>query len=157
MKFPRITHRSQRGFTLIEIIVTIVVGAIVGMMFLSYMGTQLTHSGDPITIARNEGVTEMWMERITSDYVKLMNTPVVYTTALATIFSRDYTLPPYSMPGSVILTRSYITYDAAGNEIAVTGGGTSTNLKVTIQAGGYGLTAVVTAQRTTDGDPIAYY
>ena len=157
MKHPRITLLTQTGFTLVEIIITIVVGAIVGIMVISYMGTQLTHSGDPIIIARNEGVTEMWMERITSDYVKQMNTPVVYTTTLATIFSRDYTIAPYNMPASVTLTRSYITYDAAGNEVAVTGGGTSTNLKVTIQAGGYGLTAIFTAERTTDGDQIAYY
>jgi hypothetical protein len=119
------------------------------------MGTQFIHSGDPINIARAEGAAEMWMERIISDYVQEMNTPVSYTTALATIFARDYTADPYFMPASVTLTRTYVTYDAGGNEVAA--GGASTNLKVTVQAGGYGLTTILTAQRVTSGDPITYF
>jgi prepilin-type N-terminal cleavage/methylation domain-containing protein len=145
----------QAGFTLIEVIVSIVVGAIVGVMLLTYMGTQLGQSGDPINMARAEGAAEMWMERITSDYVQEMNTPVSYTGALATIFARDYTGGIYNMPASVTLTRTYVTYDAGGNEVAA--GGTSTNLKVTVQAGGYSLTTILTAQRVTSGDPVAYY
>ena len=77
------------GFTLIEVIVAIVVGSIVGVLFLTYMGTQLTRSSDPINITRDEGVAEMWMERIMSDYVQEMNA-ATYTTALATIFARNY-------------------------------------------------------------------
>jgi prepilin-type N-terminal cleavage/methylation domain-containing protein len=73
----------QAGFTLIEVIVSIVVGAIVGVVFLTYMGTQLIHSGDPINIARAEGAAEMWMESITSDYVKEMNAA---TCATALVF-----------------------------------------------------------------------
>ena len=119
------SRTPQAGFTLIEVIVAIVVASIVGVIFLSYMGTQLTHSGDPVNIARDEGVAEMWMERILSDYVQEMNAST-YTTALATIFARDYTAGPYNMPASVTLTRTYVTYDAGGNEVAVAGGGTST-------------------------------
>ena len=148
---------KQRGFTIIEVIVTIVVGAIIGVVFFSYMGTQLSRSGDPVTIARAEGAAEMWMERIISDYVQEMNTPVTYSTALATIFARDYTIGPYNMPAAVTLTRTYVTYDGAGTEVAVTGGGTSTNLKVTVQAQGYSLTSILTAERSTSGDPVTYF
>ena len=91
-----------------------------------------------------------------SDYVQEMNA-ATFTTALATLFARDYTAGPYNMPASVTLTRTYVTYDAGGNEVAVTGGGTSRNLKVTVQAGGYGLTAILTAERVTSGDPVTYY
>lgn len=144
------------GFTLIEVIIAIVVASIVGVVFLTYMGTQLTLSSDPINITRDEGVAEMWMERIMSDYVQEMNA-ATYTTTLATIFARDYTAGIYNMPASVTLTRTYVTYDAGGNEVAVTGGGTSNNLKVTVKAGGYGLTAIFTAERVTSGDPVTYY
>jgi len=157
MRISRRLRTPQAGFTLIEVIVSIVVGAIVGVILLSYMGTQLIHSGDPINIARAEGAAEMWMERIISDYVQEMNTPVSYSTALATIFARDYTIGPYNMPASVTLTRTCVTYDGAGDEVTVTCGGTSTNLKVTVQAGGYGLTSILTAERVTSGDPITYY
>jgi prepilin-type N-terminal cleavage/methylation domain-containing protein len=157
MRISRKSRTPQAGFTLIEIIVSIVVGAIVGVILLTYMGTQLTQSGDPVNIARTEGAAEMWMERIISDYVQEMNTPVTYTGALATIYARNYTIGPYNMPGGVTLTRAYVTYDAGGNEVAVTGGGTSTNLKVTVQTGGYGLTSILTAERVTSGDPVTYY
>jgi len=145
----------QTGFTLIEVIVSITVGAIVGVILLTYMGTQLTHSGDPVNITRAEGAAEMWMERIISDYVQEMNTPVTYSTALATIFARNYNANPYNMPTGVALTRTYVTYDGAGNEVAA--GGASTNLKVTVQAGGYSLTSILTAERVTSGDPVTYY
>ena len=150
------SREYQAGFSLIEVIVAIVLGAIIGVIFLTYMGTQLTQSGDPVNITRHEGVAEMWMERILSDYVEEMN-GAAYTTALATIFARDYTAGTYNMPASVTLTRAYVTYDAGGNEVAVTGGGTSNNLKVTVQAGGYGLTCILTAERSTSGDPVTYY
>jgi prepilin-type N-terminal cleavage/methylation domain-containing protein len=157
MRISRKLRMPQNGFTLIEVIVSLVVGAIVGLILLSYMGTQLSHSADPVNIARAEGAAEMWMERIISDYVQEMNTPVSYTTALATIFARDYTVDPYNMPATVTLTRTYVTYNGAGDEVAVTGGGTSTNLKVTIQAGGYSLTSILTAERVTSGDPVTYF
>jgi len=157
MRISRRLRTPQAGFTLIEVIVSLVVGAIMGVILLSYMGTQLIHSGDPINIASAEGAAEMWMERIISDYVQEMNTPVSYSTALATIFARDYTIGPYNMPASVTLTRTCVTYDGAGDEVTVTCGGTSTNLKVTVQTGGYGLTSILTAERVTSGDPITYY
>jgi prepilin-type N-terminal cleavage/methylation domain-containing protein len=156
MRVLRGPRTFQAGFTLIEVIVSIVLAAIVGVIFLTYMGTQLTRSGDPVNVARDEGVAEMWMERILSDYVQEMNA-ATFATALATIFARDYTAGPYNMPANVTLTRTYVTYDGAGNEIAVTGGGTSRNLKVTVRAGGYGLTAILTAERVTSGDPVTYY
>jgi len=152
----RRARTPQGGFTLIEVIIGIVVGAIVGVVFLSYMGTQLSHSGDPVNIIRDEGVAEKWMELILSEYVKEMNTPGSYSTALATIYARDYTTTPYNMPTSVTLTRTYITYDGTGNEVAAAGG---TNLKVTLKASGYGLTTILTAERGTSFDPltIIYY
>jgi prepilin-type N-terminal cleavage/methylation domain-containing protein len=156
MKVLRGPRKPKAGFTLIEVIVSIVLASIVGVIFLTYMGTQLTHSSDPVNLARDEGVAEMWMERIMSDYVQEMNA-ATFATALATLFARDYTAGPYNMPAGVTLTRTYVTYDAGGNEVAVTGGGTSRNLKVTIQGRGYGLTAILTAERVTSGDPVTYY
>lgn len=157
MRISRKSRTPQAGFTLIEVIVSILLGAVVGVILYSYMGTQLTHSGDPVNLARAEGTAEMWMERILSDYVEVMNTPASYSGALATIFVRDYTTGIYNMPANVTLTRTYVTYNGAGDEVAVTGGGTSTNLKVTVQAGGYALTSILTAQRVASGDPVTYY
>jgi prepilin-type N-terminal cleavage/methylation domain-containing protein len=157
MRSSRSASSPQAGFSLIEVIITIVVTAIVGVIFLTYMQTNLINSGNPVNITREEGAAEMWIERITSDYVQEMNTPVSYATALAIIFARNYTIGPYNMPAGVTLTRTYVTYDAAGDEVTVPGGGTSSNLKVTIQTGGYSLTSILTAERVTSGDPVTYY
>ena len=156
MRKPGLHPASRGGFTLIEVIVAIVLTAILGVIFCGSMGTQLTRSGDPIRIARDEGVAEMWMERILSDYVQEMNA-ATFTTALATVQARDYTSAGYGMPPSVTLQRTYITYDGTGNEVTLTGGVTSSNLKVTVRVGGYGLTSVLTAARVTSGDPAAFY
>ena len=41
------SRASQAGFTLIEVIVSIVLASIVGVIFLTYMGTQLTRQRRP--------------------------------------------------------------------------------------------------------------
>jgi prepilin-type N-terminal cleavage/methylation domain-containing protein len=147
--------RSHTGFTLIEIIITLVVGAVVGVVFLSFMGTSLTGSGDPVNIARDEALAQLCMELIISDYVREMNSSTNFTNALALINNRDYTAAPYHIPASVALTRTYITYDASGNE--VTGGSVSTNLKVTIKTAGNPISVILTAQRASNGDPVVFY
>jgi hypothetical protein len=155
MKYLRFIQRSQTGIALLEIILALVIAAIMAAVFLTYMGTQLTQSGNPINISRDEGLAEMWMERIISDYVRRMNTPVSFPNALAAVMAQDYTAGPYNMPASVTLTRTYVTYDAGGNEVI--SGGPSSNLKVTVQAGGFSLTSILTAQRATSGDGITYF
>jgi prepilin-type N-terminal cleavage/methylation domain-containing protein len=144
------------GFSLMEVILTLVIVAVAGALFFTYMGSNLSRSGNPVVLTQSEGDAERWMERIVSDYVQAMNA-ASYASALATIYSRNYTASPYNMPASVTLTRTYITFDGAGNRVDVTGGGTSTNLRIDVRAGGHDLTTILTAQRVTDGDPAAYY
>jgi hypothetical protein len=135
-------------------IVTMVVVAIVGVMFLSYMGTSLYSSGDPLNIARDEAIVETWMERIMSDYVKEMNS-AAYAAALTTIKNRNYTAAPYNMPADVTLSRTYVTYDSGGNEIE--SGSSGSNLKLTVTVRSYTMTTILTSQRTTPGDPYVSY
>jgi prepilin-type N-terminal cleavage/methylation domain-containing protein len=147
---------SRQGFTLIEVIITIVIGAILGSLVVSQLGTSLFHSADSVFVVRNEGLAEAWLERIISDYVKELNS-ANYASVLATIKARDYSAAPYNMPASVTLTRTYVTYDAAGVETTVGGVGTSTNLKVTVQMGENKLTSLLTAERSSGSDPYATY
>jgi prepilin-type N-terminal cleavage/methylation domain-containing protein len=156
MRFAWGSPLSRQGFTLIEVVITIVIGAILGALVVSQLGTSLFHSADSVFVVRNEGLAEAWLERITSDYVKELNS-VNYASVLATIQARDYSAAPYNMPASVTLTRTYVTYDAAGVETPVGGGGTSTNLKVTVQTGDARLTSLLTAARSSGSDPYATY
>jgi prepilin-type N-terminal cleavage/methylation domain-containing protein len=145
---------SPEGFTLIEVVITILIGAIVGSLVISQLGTSLFHSADSVFAVRNEAQAEAWLERIIADYVKELN-GANFATTLATIQARDYTAAPYNMPATVTLTRSYVTYDAGGAEVAAAG--TSTNLKVTVRVGRARLTSLLTAERSSSSDPYATY
>ena len=46
-RIPR-TGRGQSGFTLLEIIVTIVIAAIMGVFFAQFVSTSVIHSADPV-------------------------------------------------------------------------------------------------------------
>ncbi len=135
----------HKGFTLIEIIATIMVAGVLSALFIQFMGTALMRSGDAVNIVRDEASIEGLMEEIISDYLKEINnnTP---GSALGTIEAKSY--------GSDV-TMEYIQFDGSGNEQP--SGIPSNFLKVTIQATGHKLTAVLTKSRDKANDPIARY
>ena len=61
MTIRRADTESIAGFTLIEIIVTIVVGAILAAVMVQFMSTAMTHSGDPAAAVRTEADTNTVM------------------------------------------------------------------------------------------------
>ena len=85
MKRTRVSSRYQKGFTLVEIIVTIVVAAILGAMFLQIMETNLTGSVEPLIRVQDTFTLNEVMEKITADYKKLT---IEDQTPLATLNSR---------------------------------------------------------------------
>jgi prepilin-type N-terminal cleavage/methylation domain-containing protein len=60
--------RDERAFTLLEVIITIVVVAILAAMMLPYFGTSLTHSGTPISRLKTAMKLNRIMEDITAEY-----------------------------------------------------------------------------------------
>lgn len=59
---------KQSGFTLIEIIITIIVFAILGTISFTYLGTSFTQSSMPIHRLKKTFELQQVMESITSDY-----------------------------------------------------------------------------------------
>ena len=59
--------KNQNGFTLVELIVTIMVAAILGVMFVQVMGTSLTGSVEPIIRTQHMFEINGVMENITRD------------------------------------------------------------------------------------------
>lgn len=59
---------SEKGFTLIEIIVTITIAAILGSILISFMGNSIINSAAPVTETRNLGNSIGEMERYTAAY-----------------------------------------------------------------------------------------
>lgn len=59
-------HRS-RGFSLIEIIITLVVLAIAGAMLATFMGPGITRSTDPLRALQNDAELQAVMENMIAD------------------------------------------------------------------------------------------
>ncbi|MDH3393874.1 MAG: prepilin-type N-terminal cleavage/methylation domain-containing protein [Desulfobulbaceae bacterium] len=58
----------QAGFTLIEIIVTLTLGALLGAMLVPFLSTALTKSGMPAVRLNETLALQTTMENITADY-----------------------------------------------------------------------------------------
>ena len=141
-------YRRCRGFTLVEIIITLLAAGILGAIFINLMGTALSDSWSTVEMVRDEARGVQVMEHIIADYVTEMNSDPA--NALATLIANkdngDY--------GTFVLMQ-YIEFDAAGIEV-FTAPAISDTLKVTVQATGKTLTNIFTNCRTVN-DPLIRY
>ena len=156
MKDLKIKIFGSHGFTLVEVIATIVAAGILGAIFIQLMGTALNSSWNAVEIVRDEANTEKVMEQIIGDYVENINSDP--TNALNTMVT--------SYNGQTIdgvhITTQYIVFDGSGNEVPA---GSSDNLKVELKASGvaapaitgrYSLTSILTNSRTTNDQIVLY-
>jgi len=59
---------GQKGVTLLEVIVTLVVSSIFAIMVMQYMGSSMLRSADPLIMAQDSASLTATMEKITADY-----------------------------------------------------------------------------------------
>jgi prepilin-type N-terminal cleavage/methylation domain-containing protein len=161
MKHLKSISIDSKGFTLVEIIVTLVAAGILGAIFVQFMGTALDASWNSVEIVRDEAGAEAVMEQLIAYYVADINSEDDATNqnALANIDALDGN----TIEG-ITITTQYIEFDVNGNEIVFDPGPTD-NLKVVLQAPGqvspavrlrHPLTTVLTNSRTIN-DPIVPY
>jgi prepilin-type N-terminal cleavage/methylation domain-containing protein len=147
---------GSNGFTLLEVIVTIIAAGILGAIFIQLMGTALNSSWNAVEIVRDEADAEKVMEQIIADYVAHINNDPAATL--------NYMFTTYNAQtiDGIRITTQYIDFDGSGNEVAA---GLSDNLKVELKASGiaapaitgrYFLTTILTNSRATN-DPIVLY
>ncbi len=60
--------KNQRGFTLIEVIITIILFALAGTIVFTYLGNVLTRSHEPIVLARDLAEAKEALEEFASEY-----------------------------------------------------------------------------------------
>ena len=133
------------GFTLVEIIVTLVIMGIMVLFFVNFMGTAQTKSWKSVELVAGEAAAEAKIEEIIAYFTSKINSDP--DNALTLVMGSDF--------GSEVI-KDYITFDSSGNEIVLTSG-TSRNLKITVNAPGNNLSTVLTQSRTGAGDPIVNY
>jgi len=59
---------KQKGFTLLEIIITLTISAVLGAMIVQYLGTNIAQSPVPVNRLQTAASLEQVMENITVDY-----------------------------------------------------------------------------------------
>ena len=135
---------NDGGFTLIEIIATIVMMGILAAFFVQFMGTAQNKSWKSVELVAAEAEAEGKLEEIIAYFTLKINQDP--NNALNAVYTSDF--------GDNV-TMDYIEFQG-GNE-NILSSGTSTNLKVTVNSAGNNLTTVLTKSRTRNEDPIVKY
>jgi len=157
MNYLKTKITSSKGFTLIEVIATIIAAGILGAIFIQLMGTALTSGWNAVEIVRDEANAEKVMEQIIGDYVEKINSDP------ATALNNMVTNYNGKTIDGVRITTQYIDFDGSGNEVAA---GLSDNLKVELKASGvaapaitgrFPLTMILTNSRKVANDPPVLY
>ena len=148
MKPVQSKHSSENGFTLIEVIATIIVMGILAAFFIHFMGTALNDSWRSVQLVADEAKAEGLMEKIIADYVERINdnNPDAALAAIKSLESSYESDPEYGLP----VTVEYIIFNA-GNEVVVDPT-TSNNLKIVIEAPSRNLTTILTKSRKDSND-----
>lgn len=137
---------NERGLTILEIIITLVVAAILGTVLIRVMGTSLTRSSVPITLLQNTYSISQIIEEMTADYQELYNenTKKYDISTLKTYIENGNisSNSPYYGPYTLDYI-GYIKFDASNNEIADASGDDRV-LKVTATTNDQSLTVLFT-------------
>jgi prepilin-type N-terminal cleavage/methylation domain-containing protein len=138
----RSVHRSIRGFTLLEILVTLIVASILSAMLIQFLGSGMTRSTQPVIMAQRSLTLNQLLELMQADYHKLLVTdPTPLDTFKTHVEGGNIdTNVPYF--GSYTPQTAYIVL-TGGNEAPDTSGEDRV-LKVTITVQNHSLTALFT-------------
>jgi prepilin-type N-terminal cleavage/methylation domain-containing protein len=145
MKKTRIRNiLSNKGFTLIEVIVTIVVAGILGTILVVFMGTNIVQSGTPVNMVRDQYRINQVMENIVADYKqRIKDGTLNLGTFPAAVQASGY------WGSDVSFSSAYVSYsDGDGNgvydEATCSYGTGCKNLKITLSKGYQKITALFT-------------
>jgi prepilin-type N-terminal cleavage/methylation domain-containing protein len=128
---------NKAGFTLIEVIVTLVVAAILAALFVNLMGPNLIGSSISAVRAKNHYELIAVVEEMNIDYIKLMN--AADTNVLGTLQSRIAA----GHYGQYTQVTKFITFNSSNIEEEDETPGSNT-LKVTISRGDQTITILFT-------------
>ncbi len=139
MKPTNSKNACENGFTLVEIIATIIIMGILSAFFIHFMGTAVSYSWKTIEFVAGEAEAEGQLEQIIADYVREMNSAP--DSALAILVANN---SGGTYGTNVVM--EYIGFDENGNEIPAPSG-ISELLKVTYQAPGNNIFVILPKSR----------
>ena len=150
MSYLRLNKVSTRGFTLVEIIVTLIAVGVLAAFFVHFMGTAIHDSYKSIYLVTGEAEAESKIEEIVAQYVLEMNSDPdnALSNLMTKISNGDYN------SDQVSVNSAYIDFDNNGNEQAVAN---SEIIKITVNAPGNNLIAIIPKSRWKSSDPVIEY
>lgn len=145
MTLSKLKHHSTAGFTLIEVIATVIIMGILATFFIHFMGTALDDSWKSVALVAGEAEAEGKLEEIIAYFTsKINNSPDNALSIVASEFGGDATM-------------KYIVFNTISDDEETDASGENRSLKVTVEAPGYNLTTILTESRTNSGDPKVNY
>ena len=151
MKHPVEKKSRQDGFTLIEVIITIILAALLGTAMFTYLySSSVTDSPTAVQLTRGEADIESIMEQIVLDYITAANTGAEPFTALQTIISK-INAGDYDSDG-------YDTKWSYPTNTDLTGPTGSPSVVVEVEdPDGHTVAALFTASRLNSFDPLIFH
>ena len=149
MKDAILRGNSAGGFTLVEVILTLVAAGILSVFFINFMGTALDFSWKSVEIVTSDAETEGKIEEIIAYYTSIINDdPGTALEAVVSTYNGQST-------NDILVTTQYIGFDAGGSEIDPPSSVTFV-LKVTVKGPANELVTILTDSRD-NGDPAVRY
>lgn len=136
---------KNHGFTLLEVVITLIVGSILGAILVQFMGTSMKNSFEPVIMVQNANGVHEIMEKLNSDYKWRLMTS---TDDPLEDFKADVENGrlPLAAPviGHYTVVTKYITFTGGTEVVAPDPSPHPRVLKVIITHGGQSLTALFT-------------
>jgi len=134
--------KSEKGMTLLEIIITLIIASFLGTMLVEYMGTSLTRGGEAVIMVQDGLSISGVMEKITADYEDeyLKKSSLTWDQFKSNIENGNVDSNPVYY-GEYTVQTEYIIFTAGGAE-AVDISGDNLLLKVILSTGNQSLTAL---------------
>lgn len=140
--------KDGRGFTLLEVIISLIMASILGVMLVSFMGSTVVQSANPVLLVQNGAYLNQIMENMGADYKYLANTspsmtflPTLSSNIGAEGTSQTYYADP-SHPYTVV-DNHRISFPS-GNPVTEQTDSAGKTLKVTIKYRTLSVTALFT-------------
>jgi prepilin-type N-terminal cleavage/methylation domain-containing protein len=149
MKDTRLRGNSSGGFTLVEVIVTLMAAGIMSVFFINFLGAALDFSWKSVEIVTSDAETQGKMEEIIAYYTSKINDDP--DSALSAVVS-NYNGQSIN---DVLVTTQYIGFNASGNEIDPASSVTFV-LKVTAKGHANELVTILTDSRDSDDPAVRY-